>query len=352
MTATWVSRVSVVVLGAAVAASAGVGCQAQPEPPAAQGIWQVPMAISELYPLPPDGHAAWVELVNSGQEALSIGGWSLADRGGTRYVFPEDLPPVPGQGLVLVTFGNRVGATDDKSFEGDNVASLYARAEGASQSFRGAVNECALYAAPQPQPQQIVDYVCWGEHHDTVHALAAARVGLWAGAYGVSRAQPKPGEDESVVLSEGRSIGKVVFRKPVWVHDPETGEHAISPSGDWFIYIPQEVSPGRRNGWPSPILFAPYPDMGISQFQLENVSFICMLRYPRGWGEIAQWKTRLQVATDVEFRNLVMDVVYDAPEVYRHTPPRGGRYYWRARMEKGEEHSPWAPPSTFEILPD
>jgi hypothetical protein len=316
--------------------------------------WAIPVAISEVYPVPqPEQAATWVELVNFGEQAVPIGSWCLADKGGVRYIFPQAVPPVPPHGLVLVSFAAQASpADDDRSFAEDNVARLYARAPGATESFRGEINECALYASPEPQPQQIVDYVCWGEYRQTAHAVAARQAGLWTSSYGVSRAQLKPGEDESVVLSEGRTIGKVVFRKPVWVHDPETGEHAISPSDDWFIYIREEASPGRPNAYPSPMLFMGGVGRPNLQTQVESLTLICIPRYPKAFATAARWQDHLQVATDAGFANLVVDAVDTRGGPYRHTPvPPPGRYYWRARMEKGEEHSPWAPPQTFEIVP-
>ncbi len=153
---------------------------------------------------------------------------------------------------VLVTFpGPGSPPTDDMDFAGDNVARLFSRAADANKSFLGQIGECALYASGSAKLEQIVEYVCWGEYQDNSNAEAASRAGLWVGQSPASLAYPKPGDMGG--LQEGGSIGRTVFRKPVF--DQVKGKVRSSPSSDWLIYIPQETTPGKKNGWPSPFLF-------------------------------------------------------------------------------------------------
>jgi hypothetical protein len=144
------------------------------------------------------------------------------------------------------------------------------------------------------------------------------------------------------MLMAGGSFGRMTFRKPVW--DAERSMLKGGPSGDWLTYPPREASPGQKNGWPPPVAGA--QPGNASSARGEYTCFVFGVTWTKE--KIAGgWEYRLQVATDSEFENLVIDkLVADTP--YRHTPPLApGKYYWRARAERGAEATHWSGTGSF-----
>ena len=335
-------------LPATVLLTVGPALTAWAQPAAPEGPWQLPMAISEVYPLPVEGEATWVELLNYGEEAVSIAEWCLADKGGVRYAFPEDLPAVPPQGIVLVAFGGEANPpADDTSFGDDNAGSLYSRTPETVTAFRGESNECALYASPQPTPEAMVQYVYWGDWQDTAQGRVARDLCLWDSSRGVTLTELKPG-DEGLLLP-GHSIGRAFFRKPRWFPERQmvvTGGVCL----DWVIYVPAEVTGGRRNGWPSPVLLDPWPGIALHR------DWRPWFAFHAAWNRMDPgWRGHFRVATDPDFRNVVLEGsrAIGEPSKPPPLPPLPpGRYYWTARLERGDQSTPWAPPNSFEILPD
>ncbi len=343
---------------------------AQQPAPARQKAWEMAVAISEVCPVPetrpwrewfkypevsgvPSGEEppTWVELFNFGEEAVDMRGWCLADSTGIRYLLPEDLPPVPAQGLILVTFqGPASREQDDKDFEGDNLAHVYAREEGAFHAFRGPVGECALYASQQGREEDLVDYVCWGASRDTAIAQQISRTGLSVMRWPVFPVDPEPGE---IVYPDGGSIGRPIFRKPVF--DRETGKVTVDPSGDWDIYFPEAISPGKRNTWPSLLPHYPWPGATASFQEDEGAKFVW--RWPASLSLLPpeakqNWRDHIQVATDPEFKNLVVDAYRTEPWGFRPAvPPDPGKYYWRVRSETDTDVTPWSPIIQFTVVP-
>jgi len=275
----------------------------------------------------------------------------LSDTRGTRYVFPEDLPPVPPKGIVLVTFqGPASPPNDDKDFSSDNVAKLFVRTPHATNYFAGQINECALYASPDANGEDIVEYLCWGDYPDSEHAHSASDVRLWSGRRAlVTIANRKPGD--YFVLQEGGSLGRMAFRKPVW--DTQDNRLEGGPSGDWLTYIPEETTPGRKNKYPSPIPFIPHPDSHISpQGACTGFQWIWQPALIMRGDMALEWNSHLQVAGNPNFERLIIDSICPGTFSYAHPSPlEPGRYYWRVREERNGETTPWSPTGTFVINP-
>jgi len=313
--------------------------------------WQTRVGISEVFPLPADEHTpTWVELHNYGHTEVEIRRWSLHDKDGRRYVFPNDLPPIPPHGVVLVTFaGADSTAEEDREFAGDNTAHLYVREADALVAFRGKINECALYAGVEAAAEQMVDYVCWGEWEETPNSKAAEESGVWVRrGTSLAPAEPRPGDR---VFQPGQSLGRVRLAEPK--RNPRTGRVWASRSADWDIYIAQQASPGRPNTWPSPTALSPStairPALGPLAFHCRVPAMICLL--PEA--EKQAWETHVQIARDAQMADLVADEVvpHEAPYYSPQPPLLPGKYYWRVRLVTETDATPWSPVTEFELVP-
>ena len=309
------------------------------------------IGLSEIYPLPSGEHeATWVELLNFGDRPVDIGGWCLRDKSRKSYLFPDDLPPVPPEGIVLVTFqGPTSPEEDDESFDARNVVRLHCRDQAASSMFRGLINECALYTSAQRREEQMVDYVCWGKWESGRNSEAAHRVGLWFSKRSVYEAFPKPGDPPGI--HQGGSIGrKDLFLKPAidYTHQRyvEFSPERLRPSGTsvWLIYTPDAVTPGVTNKWPAPVIYGPRG--GRSGEGSTSFSW----RWDAHPIIMDEWRGHILVATDPDLQHLVIDKIADA--IYRHVPPlEPGKYYWRVRAENDADGTPWSATTEFEIRP-
>ena len=339
-----VAQVAPVALEPTAGEQAGGGGAAQSS--VQKDAWQIPIGISEICPVPAAGQSSWVELMSFGEEPVQIGGWCLSDTRGSRYVFPEDLPPVPPKGIVLVSFQGPAGPpNDDKDFSGENVARLFSRAADANKSFLGQIGECALYNSGDVNTRQIVEYVSWGQWETTDNSERADALGLWpAGASVQTTTSEAPGYMPALVA--GGSIGRMVFSKREI--DPVIGQVKQAPSAEWGLYRPHEVTPGERNVWPSPLLHRPnkavFASSASTNFSWRGADMLCRLP------DVASWRSHIQVAIDPDFNHLVIDKYVTAP--YRHVPPLTvGEYYWRVRVERGSEATAWSLTGELEARP-
>jgi len=307
-------------------------------------VWQkLTIGLSEICYWPAAKQApTWVEVINFGDAAVSIAGWCLSDTKGPVYSVPRDLPPVPPSGLVLIQFqGASSPAHDDKEFTSDGVAKLYGRKEGALNSLRGPSNECALYISAQCRPQEIVEYVAWGEAKATANARAAGPAGVRTGGSFVFPYRELMGDIEVV---PGMSIGRKVFRRQV-THRA-TGETRIRPAGKWMRYSPHEVTPGAPNRLPAPGVWGPNGRLSCT----DATYFSWWWYVDHRAVDTQRWQAHLEVASAPDFENMIVDELVDAP--YAHRPPlESGKFYWRVRMENGTSATPWSPTTEFEILP-
>jgi len=207
--------------------------------------------------------------------------------------------------------------------------------------FRGIAGELALYTSSTPDAANILDYAAWGEQPNSSNSEAARLAALWLpGIKPIFPAVPQPGD--MGILQPGGSIGRKVFTKPD-LDDRDIV--AGSPYFYWMVYIPEETSLGQENPWPSPLLLRATGASSLPGVPHDRTVF--------GWGspymDTREWSKHLQVAADPEFRTLVIDkVVPSGP--YQHVPALPpGKYYWRVRLERGAETTPWAPAQEFTI---
>jgi len=319
-----------------------------PNRPAEGWAWeQYDISLSEICPVPRDQFPTWVELYNQGQQSVDIKGWCLADKSGRVYLFRDDVPPVPPEGIVLVVFqGPSSPQEDDKDFEGDNLAVLYSRTQNTANAVRRLQNECALYTGENQRAEEMVDYVCWGGTQGLRNAERAIQAVLWKATHANPVMVVSPGAPgDGPGLEPGGSISRILFDKPEL--DAATGRVKKVPSRDWSIWPPRDVTPGEAN-----ILPAPLADILSGHMSSERGTALGW-RLPDAVFTLADpenWAGHIQVGTDPELRNLVVDAHSHSP--YHHTPSLGpGKYYWRVRLENGPLATAWSAVIEFELDP-
>ena len=297
------------------------------------------VGVSEICFLPLEGEPPWVEIMNIGPQPVDVAGWRLFASKGPLYTFPADLPPVPPNGIVLVTLGQ--AGEDDRSFTDDSLVRLFSEAQSAAKSLTGSIGELALYRTSQARAQDLVQYVRWGAWELTTHTQNALEAGRCAPRGYVFTADPQPGD---VPIVRGASIGRHLLRREITNH--KTGQKRKIVTGKWLRYLPHEVTPGQKNPWPAPRAYSPY--CGLERG--EHTSFTWAWDIDRRAIDLDAWSYHVQVATDPEFEDLVIDVVVDG--LYHHKPPLDlGQYYWRVRAESSTEVTAWSPVTAFEIIP-
>ncbi len=298
------------------------------------------VGFSEVCFLPLAGEPPWVEIMNIGPEPVDIAGWRLFTSEGPLYTFPTDLPAVPADGIVLVTLGK--AGEDDLDFTADGLAHLFADAQSAAEPFASSIGELALYRTSQAHARDLVQYVRWGAWELTAHTQNALEAGRCAPRGYVFTADPQPGD---VPMVHGASIGRRLIRREVTNH--KTGQKRKVVTGKWLRYLSHEVSPGQKNPWPAPrMLGGPFGSIEC----VGSTNFRWAWDIDRRAIDLDAWSYHLQVATDPEFEDLVIDVVVD--DLYHHKPPLDhGQYYWRVRAEGNNEVTAWSLVTGFEIIP-
>lgn len=286
---------------------------AQPKPGPA-------IRINEICPLPEtDGGPVWVELHNSGGAPTSAGDWSLADAAEV-YALPADTPPVPPGGVLLLVFGPEGGTVRGLGSD----AGPTIRVTDRPAFLRGKSNELGLYSAAQPSAEALVDFTYWGKPGGTQQAGWAQGAGLDASRH--FSADGAPGEQ---LLFPGAAIGRP---NQAWT-DEQGVTHARAY---WALYVKGVATPGLPNPIPAPVPMEPW---GGSRTCVGGSSFTAIW-YGQPGGVTGPYDTRYQVATDPDFRHLVVDVAARGP--YGHRPPLpAGDYYWRARCEYKGLITPW-----------
>ncbi len=305
-------------------------------------IWEkLTVGLSEICFLPLAGEPPWVEIMNIGPQPVDVAGWRLFASEGPLYTFPADLPPVPPNGIILVTLGQ--AGEDDRSFTDDSLVRLFSEAQSAAKSLTGSIGELALYRTSQAHARDLVQYVRWGAWELTTHTQNALEAGMCAPRGYVFTADPQPGD---VPMVRGASIGRRLTRQRVTFHKPDPDQKRKVVTGKWLRYLSHEVSPGEKNPWPAPRAYSPY--CGLERG--EHTSFTWAWDIDRRGIDLDAWSYHVQVATDPEFEDLVIDVVVDG--LYHHKPPLDhGQYYWRVRAEGNNEVTAWSLVTGFEIIP-
>lgn len=293
------------------------------------------VAISELCFLPaaPDG-PVWIEVVNCGERPVDLRAWCVSDASGAYCVVqgPCVLPP-DGIALIMTGAAELQPANAITFPDSAHVVHLSATICG------GTKNECALYAAPEPDAGALVDFVRWGRTRRSAAYLpskneeAAAAQGIWRVRTAVYVGLHQ-GAGDPAPIHTGGSIGRLSLTK-----------HWLAYRRDWFIYRPEDTTPGAKNVWPSPI---PYWPADGTCLLLEGqgtrvVSFFWEAR--TGQGEVF----RFQLASSVDFGQLAVPEITTASDQVDVSIP-AGTYWWR--VKRGAPGARWSRVETFTIKRD
>ena len=132
--------------------------------------------------------------------------------------------------------------------------------------------------------------------------------------------------------------------------DAETGKLTKPRLADRDVYPAHDVTRGTRNTWPSVFIYGPRGgvsyDGGPACFSIAWPASLC--RIPEA--DKDKWREHIQVATDPDLEDLVIDKHLPEHRPYQHALPVG-KYYWRIRVESDADATPWTPVVEFEILP-
>jgi|GEM_PF-744107 len=307
----------------------------------------IDVAISEFCPLPVNNAPTWIELFNYGKTPVDAGGWILCDKTGVIYTIPHELPAIPAQGLVLVTFsGKDSPETDEMVFAEGKTAKLYTRNDNSLNAIRGFDNECALYASSTPEPDMILDHACWGSWPDSPYKKAAVAIGLTTRMIADDDVKAATIPPTIPVIVSSCGFARKLFEKPKFSRNRQL--FISSPCELWDVYPLRYLTPGKDNIWLPPI---PHGPRGNAYWDEKNGIGFGLFnpgsQMPRKGRP--NWEVRLQVSSNVNFTELLVDEFIE-PLYHLKPPPDPGTYYWRLRYETKEEETVWTESIKFTVV--
>lgn len=307
---------------------------------AANNPVDVPIAFSEILFLPQDeSDSKWVEFINRKAESIDIGGWCITDFNGNTYEIPKEIEKMPPDGVLLIYFHpNQTSVNDDLSFQEDGVAILHCQESWAKDFISGWQNGCALYTSSQKNSEDIIDFVCWGRDNQSDNkikwdALAKGLIYSMTGGADVGN-DATPGD--LPILRSGGSIGR--YRISVQLY-----------STDWIVYTPIDISPGKKNPRPAPVIYFPSKNCVIDI--RDGFEPFCII-----WRDVAsiQDSVRLQIALDRNFEPFIFNEWLESHDFFveykvsQYLYP--GTFYCRVRFESPVEISNWSEVVKFTLL--
>jgi formylglycine-generating enzyme required for sulfatase activity len=140
------------------------------------------IVINEVMFYPSPGEYEWVELKNTSDASINIGGYALTDEDNHWFEFPSITPDVPPGAFVVVIYDGLGPTYNEYDFD-DNVVFLHTSIY--NYVFDDNVDQVSLYDdyirntnKPNTLPPQIISFVAWGDDPG-VDATNAVSAGLW-----------------------------------------------------------------------------------------------------------------------------------------------------------------------------
>lgn len=300
------------------------------------------MIINEIMFYPGAGGYEWVELKNTGSTLINIGGYGVTDEDSNWYRIPNDLPPVPSGGFVVVIFDGVGSAGNDYDF-GDNVATLHTP-PGLVNIFEDEADQCALYTyvpgyflylpllmknfeswnPPIPQPPSdfpapsIISFVAWGADPGD-DAASASSAGIWSPGWFKSLARGLGEGSPDVPPAPNETIGLL------------PGSQTSYPD-DWTHYLASQVTKGSENA--RPIISWYYPPAGAT---VDSATFAV------SWNPVeGATGYRFQMDNNSDFSSPTVDLTLLEAAYVPSTPVAEGTYYWRAKVISVGGESSWS----------
>ena len=275
---------------AAAAASPGPGSPTPGPPPAGPPIAQQGLLLTEVSFAPASGEAAFVEIANSGLEAIDTAG-AVVRLGSVDLSLGGLLAPLAPEARLLVLLDG-MHVTDGTVIHAWGGIELDPDADAVALFNRDGAN---------------LDRVAWGDTQPGAVSLAA-------------------GGMEPATLEPGTTIGRA------------PGVTGPGQSDAWVPYVPADASPGRENPMPTVGVLLP-----LSGAVLDG-SPVVLAWYPVP-GAVAY---RVQVASDPTFASSVIDTTTTEPQVDGGSLAPGD-YSWRVLAQAADgAASRFSEPSTFE----
>ena len=251
------------------------------------------LLLNEISPWPSDS-MAWIELINPGDEAVALDGWTVEFLSGFSYKFPEGSGDVAGGGLHLLNID--VSGGNPFSPDGDG---------------------CILSSA-----DEAVDAITWGTPPEGMNIPLQTGIPVWP---------------EYEAYSSGQNIfdtDGVLFRIP----GTEQNENPVG-NENWAYRTLAYATRGSANPWPGPWLMLPEDEALLaSDFHLA-VSGL-------EWAE----SVTFQIASDAAFTDIVIEQMVEGTSPYIDDIP-SGTYFWHVRGERTDGTSgEWSPSQEFTRL--
>jgi len=252
----------------------------------------------------------WVELYNTGSDAMDIGLFQISNEKGDTYDIPEELPIVPPGGYVVILFDGLGYNQNDYDFD-DGYAVLHTNTLS-GDVFDNASDSCTLYSGSFGNSGSKVDFVAWGDYAHDGHYVNNAE------GYG--------------------SIGPVKSNQSIGVH-PDVYTALIRVH--WVIYAENETTQGKKNAIPAPVPVSPYENWQIG---VDKVSFAWT-----GWF-INIKEFHLEMDNNDDFNSPMISAKTKGSVYHYDASLQDGKYYWRVKaITKNSEESLWSQTYTFEI---
>jgi hypothetical protein len=259
----------------------------------------------------PSSGPEWIELYNPDSDSVNIGLLQISNDQGDTYDIPEELLLVPPGGYVVILFDGLGADQNDYDFEG-GYALLHTDMP-TNDFFNNNAGSCILYSGNPGDYGSKIDFVAWGDYSQD-------------GRY-VNNAE------------EYGSFGPVRAGETIGVH-PDVYKTSIGTS--WVIYARNEITPGKRNAIPSPVLISPFQGCGIGD---DKVTF--------SWSDwfINIKEFHLEIDDNDDFSSPTISVITKGSLYHCDASFQDGWYYWRVKSTtENLEESLWSESNEFEII--
>lgn len=274
----------------------------------------------------------WVELMNVSSGAVDMANWNLVLEQRT-YQFPNDFPPVPPRGIVLIEVSLGKGSVVTINTNGNQITVQWPIvAEGLDAVLSRTNGTCALLRKAGSTEVELVDMVCWGETEGlkTNPSAYVGSKGIWRrNSVVYVWIQKTPGAfrwGPATPLTDRASLARVDI----------SAEDRVR---DWFVCLDNDVPKGKEDVWPAPAL-----DYGPGQGTLLKASQVVHLGW-KGKGEYF----RVQVTPTDDFKELLVDEVVLGQVKKLDKGLDRGAYYWRVRTEAKGSTGNWSKSVRFNV---
>lgn len=268
--------------------------EAQPPRPVTGTVVQQPY-LSEIAPASASGTPAWIEIV-APKDGARLTGWSLSDEDGHSYTLPSSLPTLPAAGSLVVVLGTGRDDLDAR----DGTLKLHTSRLPAD-TFAATGDQLALYRSAQPTPENLADFVAWG-NDPGAEAANAVRAGIWT-------------EHQFVYYDQGFGGGAAA--------SPPVPNASLGRwDGRWVAYGSASSSQGRRNPPPAP-LRSNAPDG--SEFAPDSLSI--------AWTTVdnADVHFVFELSTSRDFSRPLLQTRMNTAIWKPEQPLTAGTYFWRVQ---------------------